>query len=109
MVGSEGAPMRFKLILPAAYLAIAALAWLDFIRLPPDGLANLGLMLVVLPVTLLELALRPASAPGEFVLMPSGLGYYGAHAVFFWSSVALIAALLALLGAMIDRRWRPRP
>ena len=53
--------MKFALVLPAGYGVIAALAWIDFIRLPPDGLANLGLMLVVLPVTALDLLLRPSS------------------------------------------------
>ena len=96
--------MKLKIIIPAAYLAVATLAWLDFSRLPADGLANVGLMLVVLPATLLDLALRPSSAPGEFVLMPEGLGYYAAHAVFFWVSAIVIAGALALLGAWIDRR-----
>ena len=93
--------------MPAAYLVIATLAWLDFSRLPPDGLANLGLMLVVLPVTVLDVLLRPGSAPGSSIFMPSGLGYYMNHAVFFWVSAAMIAAVLALLGAIIDRRRGP--
>jgi len=57
--------MRYKMALPALYMVIALGAWLDFARLPPDGLANLGLMLVVLPVTALDLALRPASGLSE--------------------------------------------
>ena len=52
--------IRYKVALPALYLVIALGGWLDFARLPPDELANLGLMLVVFPVTALDLALRPA-------------------------------------------------
>lgn len=50
--------MKFRVILPAVYLVIAAGAWLNFMHLPSDGLASVGLMPVVLPVTLLDLALR---------------------------------------------------
>ena len=96
--------MKLRKVLPGVYCTIAALAWLDFSRLPPDGLANVGLMLVVFPVTLLDLALRPSSAPGSFVLMPDSLGYYADHAVFFGCSVLAIAALLWWIGYLLDRR-----
>lgn len=96
--------MKLRIVLPATYCAVALLAWLDFSRLPPDGLANAGLMLVVLPVTLLDLALRPSSAPGSFVLMPNSLGYYANHAVFFSFGVLVIAALLWWIGYRLDRR-----
>lgn len=99
--------MKFAKILPATYCAVALLAWLDFARLPPDGLANVGLMLVVWPVALFDLALRPADAPGSFVLMPTGLGYYGNHAAFYFPSVICIATALWLLGSYADR-WRAR-
>jgi hypothetical protein len=100
----EESILKLKTILPGIYLAIAAVAWLDFMRLPPDGLANIGLMLVVLPVTLIDLALRPADKPGTFVLMPDGLGYYGDHAVYFFGGVLLVSAGLCLLGGYIDKK-----
>jgi hypothetical protein len=100
--------MKLKIVLPAAYCAIALAAWLDFARLPPDGLANVGLMLVVLPITLLDLALRPQDAAGTFVLMPDSLGYYAGHAVYFGGAVALISSLLTWAGATIDRRRSAR-
>src|SRR3954454_24586384 len=86
--------MRYKVALPALYSVIALGGWLDFARLPPDGLANLGLMLVVFPVTALDLALRPANNPGHSIFMPDRFGYYGNHAVFFAASVLVVAALL---------------
>ena len=95
--------MKFRIILPAVYLVIAAAVWVDFMRLPPDGLASAGLMLVVLPVTLLDLALRRSDAPGSSVFIPRGLGYYPAHAVFFGTSVACIALVVWLIGLAIDR------
>ena len=96
--------MSYKLVLPAIYLVVALGAWLDFARLPKDGLANLGLMLVVLPISALDIALRPASNPGHSILMPERFGYYGNHAVFFVAGVLVIAALLRMVGAAIDRR-----
>lgn len=95
--------MKLRIILPAIYLVIAAAVWVDFIHLPPDGLASAGLMLVVLPITLLDLALRRSDAPGSSVFIPEGLGYYPAHEVFFGTSVACIALLLWLLGVAVDR------
>jgi hypothetical protein len=97
-------PMRWSIILPGIYCSIAALAWIDFARLPPDGLANVGLMLVVLPVTLLDLALRGLLGLARSPFLPSQLGYYAAHAVFFAGSVTVIALALFLLGRWIDRR-----
>ena len=95
--------MKFRILLPAVYLVIAAAVWVDFMRLPPDGLASAGLMLVVLPVTLLDIALRRSDAPGISVFIPDGLSYYPAHAVFFGTSAACIALVLWLLGRGIDR------
>jgi hypothetical protein len=95
--------MKLRIILPAVYLVIAAAVWVDFMRLPPDGLASAGLMLVVLPVTLLDLALRRSDAPGRSVFIPDALSYYPAHAVFFGTSVVCIAVVLWLLGVAIDR------
>ena len=96
--------LRLKKVLPLVYCAIALVAWLDFSRLPPDGLANVGLMLVVLPVTLLDLALRPSDAPGSSVLIPDGYGYYADHAMFFGPSVIVIALGLWWLGSYFDGR-----
>jgi hypothetical protein len=96
--------LKFRYVLPVAYAFVALLAWVNFWLLPPDGLANAGLMLVVLPVTLLDLALRSEDRPGSFVLMPDSLGYYGDHAVYFGTSVLIIAGLLWWLGAWIDRQ-----
>ena len=100
--------MKLKIVLPAAYCAVALIAWIDFALAPPDGLANLGLMLVVLPVTVLDLALRPADAPGSMVLMPDSLGYYVNHAVFFGCSVLLITGALWWFGRWLDRKRAAR-
>jgi hypothetical protein len=97
---------RFSFWLPLTYCVIALGAWLDFARLPPDGLASLGLWLVVFPVAALDIALRPSDDPGGSIFMPDGHGYYGNHAIFFSVSVALIAVILCVVGAAIDRRRR---
>ena len=101
--------MKFRFILPTIYFLIAAGIWLNFMSLPPDGLASLGLMLVVLPVTLLDLALRRADAPGASIFIPDGLSYYPAHAIFYGTSVACLAVVLWLLGLGIDRLRASKP
>lgn len=97
-----------KLWLPLIYCLIALAAWVDFARLPPDGLASLGLWLVVFPIAAMDIFLRPADKPGSSIFLPDGYGYYGDHAIFFTISVALIAAVLFVIGALIDRRRRRR-
>lgn len=96
--------MRFRLVLPLLYLAVAVWAWIEFITAPPDGLANLGLIAAVLPVSLAGLALTWAVGAVEFVLIPKHLAYVTAHAVFYVPSVLAVAALLYGLGRLIDRR-----
>lgn len=95
-------PLRYAL--PAGYGILALLAWWDLAAAPPDGLANLGLMLAVLPVTLAGLAIGWVSGAEGFVLLPEGLGYSTSHAAYFFPSAALIAAALWRLGRAIDRR-----
>src|SRR5215207_5881360 len=102
--GEARTGMRLKFVLPGAYLALALYAWLDFLRLPPDGLANVGLMLVTLPVTLFGLFLTWVIGSSRgFVLLPESLGYYASHAVYFWPSVVLIVALLYWMCSALGR------
>jgi hypothetical protein len=98
--------MRWRLALPLVYLAFAAWIWFDFARTNPDGLANIGLMFAVLPITVLGLVLGWAVGESSFVLLPDGFGYYGNHALFYVPSVLLIAVALWYLGRRIDRRRR---
>ena len=69
---------RARYILPGLYIAIAVYAWIDFIRTNHDGLANVGLFLVTLPVTLVDLTLAAALGKTS-ALMPHGYGYIGDH------------------------------
>lgn len=98
--------MRWRWIAVGLYLALAVGIWVDFLRTPPDGLANLGLMLAVLPVTLFGLALGWAAGAERFILLPSGLGYHAAHAAFYWPSVLATALLLLGLATVLRRRRR---
>ena len=100
---------KLRLVLPMVYCVAALGARIDFARLPPDGLASLGLWMVHFPIALLDIALRPADASGCSVFMADGYGYYGNHAIFFSVSVLIIALLLYALGAAIDRRRAKLP
>ena len=95
---------RARFILPGFYFLLAAYVWFDFTRTNPDGLANLGLMLVTLPVTLLGLGLGAIIGADRFVLLPDGFGYIGDHALYFVPAAAATAVLLWLIGRAIDRR-----
>ena len=98
--------MLKRFLLPSLYLAFAIYAWIDFVYLPADGLANVGLMLVTLPVTIVGLIISWAIGSASFVLLPSGFGYYGNHAIYYWPSVLLTALLLYWLAAGVRRLMR---
>ena len=98
--------MRARLVVPATYLAFALYAWVDFVRTNPDGLANVGLYLVTLPVALVGLAITEAMGGGGFILQPSGFGYFGNHAIYYWPSVVVTAALVYWLTAALTRTRR---
>ncbi len=97
--------MRWTYVPPALYLVFALYTWTDFTRTAHDGLANLGLMLATLPVTAVGLILTSALGKTGFVLIPSGMGYYTAHAIYFWPSALLIAALLYGFCSALGRLW----
>jgi hypothetical protein len=79
--------MRF--LLPGAYLAFCAYTWVEFMRLPPDGMANMGVFLAVLPVSLLGFLIRILLRTDGFPFIFEFLGYRWAHALFFFPSAAL--------------------
>lgn len=95
---------RARFILPGLYLALALYVWVDFTGIAHDGLANVGLMAVTLPVTLVGLLLGRLMGESSFVLLPDGFGYLTTHAIYYVPAVAITALLLWLLGRAIDRR-----
>lgn len=99
-----GGKRRWRYILPGLYLLLAIYVWIDFTRLPPDGLANLGLMVVTLPVTLVGLLLGWLIGSTQFILLPAGPSYLAAHAIYYVPAAALTALLLWWIGRAIDRR-----
>jgi ABC-type molybdate transport system permease subunit len=98
------ARMRWTYGPPALFLAFALYAWIDFTHTAHDNLANLGLMLVTLPITAVGLLLTWALGQTGFVLIPSGMGYDTAHAIYFWPSALVIAALLYNICSYLGRR-----
>jgi hypothetical protein len=88
---------------PSLYLAGAIPVWLGFASAAPDGLANVWIALYTFPIV----------AVGTFVLrldfpyVPGG--YHVAHALYFWPSVALLAAAMFWLLGLIRRLFRADP
>ena len=93
---------RAQVILPALYLAFATYGWVDFVNTNHDGLANVGLFLITLPVTILLLI--AGSVMGQTSMpMPDGHGYIGNHALYYVPAVIATAALWWWIGRLIDR------
>ena len=90
--------------MPALYLLLATYVWVDFTTINRDGLANIGLMAVTLPVTLVGLLIGYLLGETKFILMPDSFGYLGDHAVYYFPAAAITAALLWWLGRAIDRK-----
>ena len=74
---------RFRLWPAGLYLAFAALIWVDFARANPDGFANVGLILAVLPISLLGIALTIFADKPDFPFIPDCCGYVTDHALFY--------------------------
>jgi hypothetical protein len=94
---------RLPKIFSAIYLAGGLAVWISFVRTNHDGLANVGLILYVFPVSLLGLAAGWLSGTTEFLLIPDRFGYYGDHAVFFFPSLFAVAALIAWVVTVVQR------
>jgi hypothetical protein len=103
------AGVRFRLILPSLYLLVAIYVWVDFVRLPPDGLANVGLMLLTLPVALPGLLIGGLTGEAGFILLPDRFGYVANHALYYVPAAAVTALLFWWLGRALDRRRDRRP
>jgi hypothetical protein len=97
-------PRRARFILPGIYLAFALYVWMDFTGIARDGLANVGLMVATLPVTLVGLLLGSLMGGSSFVLLPDGFGYLGNHAIYYVPAVAITASLWWWIGRAFDRR-----
>jgi hypothetical protein len=98
--------MRWTYLPPAAYFAFAVYVWIDFTNTAQDGLANLGLVLANYPVAAMGVALTWVLGQTGFVLIPSGLGYYTAHAVYFWPAALVTAYLLYVVCSAPGWLWR---
>ena len=94
--------MRF--VLPSLYLLFAAYIWWDFTRLPPDGLANIGLMFATAPVAIVGLLIDVIVGSKRFSLLPTSHGYLTDHALYYLPAVTMTALLVWWLGRFIDRR-----
>lgn len=96
--------LRAQILLPAIYVGFAVYGWIDFARSNPDGLANLGLFLLTLPVTIV-LSIVGSARGQTNMLMPEGHGYVGDHALYYVPAVSITALLWWLIGKVVDR-WR---
>jgi len=93
---------RVQLVAPTLYVAFAVYGWVDFVHTNHDGLANVGLFLITLPVSMLCLAV--GSLTGQTGMpMPQGHGYIGDHALYYVPAVAVTASLFWLVGRAVDR------
>lgn len=95
---------RLQILVPLVYLLGAIIVWIDFMRLPPDGLANVAIGLYTFPIMLLAGAFTERSFP----YVSSSLGYYQAHTVYFLISTLIIAAFLFLLVFWIQVSMRKK-
>jgi len=81
-----------------AYLAVAAFILVTFLMAPPDGLANVWIVLWTAPLSLPSFLL-PLPMGFEFPYFPPSLGYHGRHVAWFVPTTLIIAwGLRRLIG-----------
>jgi hypothetical protein len=98
--------MRWAYLPAALYLAFAVYVWIGFTNTAHDGFANLGLLLATYPVAAMGVVLTWALGQTGFVLIPSGMGYYTAHAIYLWPSALITAYLLYVVCSAPGWLWR---
>lgn len=96
---------RLPVALCAAYVAGGVAVWISFARTNPDGLANVGLVLYVFPVTTLGLVAGKLIGRTEFLFIPNRFGYLADHAVFFFPSLLVVTALIGWATTALLRIW----
>jgi hypothetical protein len=85
---------RWPIFVAVLYCLGGIGAWVHFAVADASGLGNLGLMMYVLPVSMLGFAIGKVTGSAEFVLIPKGLSYLSAHALFFFPSLLLLTYLV---------------
>ena len=93
---------KIKYLVPVIYLIGAIFVWRDFASLPPDGLANLGILLYTLPIVLVALLVTTR----EFPYLGGDGGYYHTHAIYFAISVIILAIGCFLFLFGIETWWK---
>ena len=99
---------RICAILATAYVVGGIGVWIEFTRTNPDGLANVGLILYVFPISLSVFGISYLTGRAEFFLLPDRFGYFLDHAIFFFPSLFLIGAVIAMAPPKIVKWWNGR-
>jgi hypothetical protein len=81
--------MMPRQFISGAYLGLALLAWTEFLRPAPGGLAQVSLFPVTLPVAFFGLIESEVFRSGTFVLLPAGFGSFGDRAACYLRAVAI--------------------
>jgi len=97
---------RLPIALSVTYLAGGVAVWISFARTNPDGLANVGLILYVFPVSIAGLLAGRLLGRSEFVLLPDRFGYFADHAIFFFPSLFVVVGLIFWMATAVLRRWQ---
>jgi hypothetical protein len=90
--------LRLHWIVPLVYASGAVPVWVSFAAAPPDGLANIWLVIYTLPVVVL----CTFGFGMEFPYFPGS--YYLSHTVYFVTVVALLSACMFFGLRRLSRR-----
>jgi hypothetical protein len=104
----------FPMICSGLYLVLALSAFISVFRAPPDGLANLPLAIVTLPLIVLErtLTYKIYGSMDGYLWAPlvKNLGlpssYYLNHVYWFLPLIIIQAYLIFLIGNWIKKKMR---
>jgi hypothetical protein len=108
--------LKNQYILPGVYLAFSLLVWSGFVlgyeKAGAQALANVGLVVVVLPVAIIDVLINAAFVHGDVILNWSDLlhkiglpqGYLLDNGYYYFPRV-----LIVTLGIFLWRRRKTRP
>ena len=85
---------HWPVVVAVLYFLGGVAAWAQFAAFGSDGLGNLGLIVYVMPISIVGFGLGKLLGAKDFLFVPHGLDLTTASAIYFFPSLVLLTILV---------------